>query len=181
MDLNTNCDICFICQNDSKVPIRKLGSCGLEKVQNALRERKKCQDYARWNVVDRLEAANVLYFPRTRNSCTTRTVMKLSQVPCIRRDYKKYENKTCCTEDDASTSTHEQLSQGLRSKSKPLNSYLCVFCQQQSRENTRLAASLPFSKKLLQAALKDNTLSCRLACVEMYATTSSVMSSSQKK
>ena len=51
VDFNTNWDIFFICQNDSKIPIQKLGSCGLEKVQNALREPKKCQDYARWDVV----------------------------------------------------------------------------------------------------------------------------------
>ena len=73
---------------------------------------------------------------------------------------KKYDRKTFCTEDDASSSTNEQPSQGLQSKSKHLNTDLCVFCQQQSRE-----VSLPFSKKLLQAAQKDNALTCRLTCV----------------
>ena len=92
-------------------------------------------------------------FPTTRNSCTTRTVMELSQVPCI----WKYDSKTSCTGDDASTRINEQPSQGLRSKSKPLNTELCVFCQ------TTVKRKVPFSKKLIHATQKDNVLSCRLA------------------
>ena len=61
--------------------------------------------------------------------------------------------------------TNEQPSQGLRSKSKSLNTDLCVFCQQQSTEKARLSVYFPFSKKILHAAQKDNALNCRLDCV----------------
>ena len=70
-----------------------------------------------------------------------------------------------CTEDDASTSTNEHPSQGLRSKFGPLNTDLCVFCQQQSRARTRLVASLSFFIKATTSCLKGQCIECRLACV----------------
>ena len=149
VELNTNWDICFILQNDYKDPIRKLGSCELERVQNVLRKHKKYLYYARWDVVKRLEAANFVYI----FSDDTELVYykdcygTFTSSMHLKRLQNQSDSKTSCSEDNASTSTNEHPSQRLRSKFRPLNTALCVFCQQQSREKTRLAASLPFFLK----------------------------------
>ena len=100
----------------------------------------------------------------TLNLFITKIVMALSQGLCISDDRKKFETNKTCAEEGASTSAGDQTSKVLRSKVKAFNTDLCVFCQQTSKEKTRLAASLSFSKKLLQAAQTDPVLDCRLAC-----------------
>ena len=91
VDLNTNWDICFICQNVSKDPTWQGG---LEKTQNALRERKKCQDYAKWDIVERLETANFLSFSDDTKLVYHKDFHKFH---ASEETTKKYDSKTSST------------------------------------------------------------------------------------
>ena len=59
---DTKTNFCFICQKQSNAPTRKLESKGLEWVQQALSELKKYHDYAKWDVVERLDAVSFQSF-----------------------------------------------------------------------------------------------------------------------
>ena len=144
VDNTTNWDICFLCQKKSNTPTRKLGSNGLEQVQHALSERKKYHDYAKWDVVERLDAVNF----QSLSGDTEFVYHKdcygtFTSAMHLRRLKKKFETKICA-EEGASTSESDQTSKVLRSKVKAFNTDLCVFCQQTSKEKTRLAASVIF-------------------------------------
>lgn len=166
VDTATNWDKCFICQSESKAPTRKLGDSGLERVLESLRERKKYQDYAKWDVVERLEAANLqVVYDETELKYHKDCYGTFTSSMHLNRLKKAFESKHPCAEPEASTSQSDSRPQLLRSQTKAMNTDLCVFCQQTSSAKTRLVASMVVSEKLLHAAKTDPVLRRRLACV----------------
>ena len=115
----------------------------MEQVQQALSERKKYHDYAKWDVVERLDAVNF----QSLSGDTEFVYHKdcygtFTSAMHLRRLRTKFETKACADQEGASTSTGDQTSKALRSKVNAFNKDLCVFCQQTSRDKTRLAATL---------------------------------------
>ena len=59
-DTTADWSLCLLGQKESsKDPTQKLGTKCLDRVQQAMVERKRYQDYERWDIIERLEAVNL--------------------------------------------------------------------------------------------------------------------------
>ena len=163
VSLQSQLQLCIICQNDNQEKLMNVSHDGLQSVDNIRQLRTKLPTITfemQLNDSPKYFKQMSLKLSHGITDCRLIYMSKL-KVECLRKAGMKEMNKP-----SSSTSRqhadHQKVS--LQSETPHIDWKQCIFCQQDKRESL-LIQELPVSTRILGASKYDQVLSVRLACV----------------
>lgn len=165
-DTSTDWTLCFICQKrDSKksTGVRTLTEAGISRIQQVIKDRKRYNDVANWDTIERLEHVSLSEIVKetailNHKDCYT-TFTSAQHISRLKAKFDKLSSSEI-----PCSSTQENDQPALRSAvNSKLNTSRCIFCQEESSKKTYLFARLDVSDAVLEAAQSDYDMRYKLA------------------
>ena len=165
-DKSTDWTLCLICQEkdtQKSSGTRRLTAPGISRIQQVVQDRKRYNDVANWDTIERLEHVNPSEIAKettilNHKDCYT-TFTSAQHISRLKAKFDKLSSSEI-----PSSSTQQNNQPALRSTvNSKLNTSRCIFCQKESSKKTYLFARLDVSDTVLEAAESDYDMRYRLA------------------
>jgi len=165
-DKSTDWTLCLICQETDRKKssgTRILTDAGISRIQQVIIDRKRYNDVANWDTIERLEHVSLNEIAKetdilNHKDCYT-TFTSAQHISRLKAKYDKL-----FSSEIPGSSTQQKEQPALRSAvNSKLNTSRCIFCQEESSKKTYLFARLDVSDAVIEAARSDYDMRYKLA------------------